>query len=79
MHFLVTCKFNMDIITTEKKWRHRLFRRSMAAYSVVSGGMWLKFELIQALMHILVNCKYEQDRIKQTIKRGDTFLFCFWN
>ena len=30
------------------------FRCSRAVNSVVSGRIWLKFELIQALMHVLV-------------------------
>ena len=28
------------------------------------GGIWPKFELIQASMHVLVTCKNEDDRIK---------------
>ena len=35
-------------IATEKKWQHRCFRRSRAAYSQVSSGIWPKFDLIQA-------------------------------
>ena len=32
--------------------------------TVVSGWIWLKFELIQAYMHVLVSCKNEEDPIK---------------
>ena len=28
------------------------------------GGIWLKFELIQAFMHVLDTCKNEEDPIK---------------
>ena len=35
-----------------------IFRRSMTAYSVVSLGILTKFELIQALIHVLITCKY---------------------
>ena len=28
----------------------------------VGGGIWPKFELIQAFMHVLVTCKNEDDR-----------------
>ena len=28
------------------------------------GGIWLKFELIQAFMYVLVTCKIEEDLIK---------------
>ena len=30
----------------------------------VGGGIWPKFELIQAFMHVLVTCKNEDDRFK---------------
>ena len=30
----------------------------------VGGGIWPKFELIQAFMHVLLNCKNEVDQIK---------------
>ena len=49
-------------IATEKKWQHRFFRRSRAANSQVSNGIWPKFELIQAFMHVLITCKYQKDR-----------------
>ena len=29
-----------------------------------SGCIWPNFELIQALMHVLITCKYEKDPIK---------------
>ena len=32
--------------------------------SGVGGGIWPKFELIQAFMHVLVTCKKEDDQIK---------------
>ena len=41
-----------------------IFRRSMAANSVVSGLIWPKFELVRDFMHALVTCKYKKDRIK---------------
>ena len=40
-----------------------IFRRAWADNSRV-GGIWPKFELIQAFMHVLVTCKNEDDRIK---------------
>ena len=51
------------------------FRCSRAAYSEVSGGILPKFELIQALMVILVTFKNEEDPIKKEGARGlTTFL-----
>ena len=41
-----------------------IFRRARADNSGVGGGIWSKFELIQAFMHVLVTCKNEDHRIK---------------
>ena len=41
------------------------FRRARADNSGVGGGIWPKFELIQAFMHVLVTCKNEDDQIKK--------------
>ena len=58
--------------TTEKKWKHHFphyksmgvfLRRSRAANSIVGGPIWLKFELIHNIMHVLVTSKFEKDRI----------------
>ena len=38
-----------------------IFRRGRADNSVVVGGIWSKFELIQVFMHVLVTCKNEDD------------------
>ena len=40
------------------------FRRSRATNSEVSGGILLKFELIQAFIVVLVTCKNEGDPIR---------------
>ena len=42
----------------------QFFRRARADNSGVGGGIWPKFELIQAFMHVLTTCKNEDDRIK---------------
>ena len=43
---------------------HHFFRCARADNSGVGGGIWPKFELIQALMHVLVTCENEDDRFK---------------
>ena len=49
-----------------KKIRSKIefFRWARADNSGVGGGIWLKFELIQAFMHVLVTCKNEDDQIQ---------------
>ena len=67
MHVLVAYKFKMDLINSDQeKVATSIFRCSRAANSVVSSGIWPKFELIQALMYVLVTCKYEKDQIKKS-------------
>ena len=60
---------------TEKKWWSRFFRCSRAANSIVSGGIWPKFKLIQAFMHVLIICKYEKDPIKKQPRKRDDVVF----
>ena len=43
---------------------YQFFRRARADNSGVGGGIWPKFELIQAFMHIPLTCKNEVDQIK---------------
>ena len=40
------------------------FIRSRAANSAVLGPIWPNFELVQDVMDVLVNCKHEEDPIK---------------
>ena len=41
-----------------------MFRCVKADNSGVGGGIWPKFKLIQAFMHVLVTCKDKDDRFK---------------
>ena len=40
----------------------------MAGNSVVRGLIWLNFKLIQALMYVIITCKYEKDPIKNSVE-----------
>ena len=40
-----------------------------------SGRIWPNFELIQALMHVLITCKYEKDPIKN---RAENMMTSFY-
>ena len=63
------------IIQSEKKLKHQFFRRLRAAYSVVRGWIWPNFKHIQALMYVIITCKYEKDPIKNNRdKRGNTIF-----
>ena len=66
MDVLVTCKYEKDPIKNEgarvdTTLYINFFRRARADNSGVGVGIWPKFELIQAFMHVLVTCKNEDD------------------
>ena len=66
MDVLVTCKYEEDPIKNEgarvvTTLYSIVFRRARADNSGVGVGIWPKFELIQAFMHVLVTCKNEND------------------
>ena len=69
MDVLITCKYEEDPIKNEgarvlTRLYIKIFRCARADNSGVGGGICLKFELIQAFMHVLVTCKNEDDRFK---------------
>ena len=54
---------------------HQFFRRLRAANSVVRGWIWQNFKLIQALMYVIITCKYEKDPIKNNREKAATPFF----
>ena len=63
------------IIQSEKKWKHQFFRSLRAANSAVLGRTWPNFKLIQALMYVIITCKYEKDPIKNNREKEATPFF----
>ena len=67
---LITCQYEDDPIKNRgakvfvHNIIHQFFRRARVDNSEVGGGIWPKFECIQVLMHVLVICKNEDDRLK---------------
>ena len=62
-------------IQSEKTWKDQFFRRLRAANSVVHGRIWPNFNLIQALMYVIITCKYEKDPIKSNQEKVATPFF----
>ena len=85
MYVLITCKYEKDPI--KNSWENvmtsffplwvygNFFRRSRAANSVVGGQIWLKFELIRDIMHVLITCKFEKDWINSKGEKVLTSIF----
>ena len=66
MVVLLTCK-NEEDPNQRKSFHniiHQFFRCARADNSGVGSGIWPKFELIQAFMHVLLTYKNEVDQIK---------------
>ena len=63
------------IIQSKKKWKYQFFRCLRVANSVVHGRIWPNFKLIQALMYVIITCKYEQDPNKNNREKGATPFF----
>ena len=40
-----------------------------------SGWIWQNFKLIQALMYVIITCKYEKDPIKNSREKVETSFF----
>ena len=62
-------------IQSEKKWKDKFFRRLRAANSAVCGQIWLNFKLFQAIMYVIITCKYEKDPIKNNREKLATTYF----
>ena len=70
-------------ITTKKQWRHLFpiislrgyFRRSRADNSLVGGPIWLKFELLLNIMHVLDTYKSKMDWINNIREKVVTSSF----
>ena len=85
MYVLITCKDEKDPI--KNSWENvmtsffplyiygNFFWRSRAANSVVGDQIWLKFELIQDIMHVLITCKFEKYRINSNGEKVVTSIF----
>ena len=85
IHVLITCEYEKNPNKNSGENVMTLFsplyfygdfsRRSRAANSVVGGRIQPNFELIQALMHDIVNCKYVKDPIKSLRENVMTSFF----
>ena len=77
MHIIIICKYEKG--SDEKKPRKSgdtvfvIITLSVAIET--SGLIWPNFELIQALMYVIITCKYEKDPIKNKREKVATPFF----
>ena len=65
MYVIITCKYELNPIKKcLRKLDDAVFPNvTLSVAMETTGRIWPNFELIQALMHVLINCKYEKDPI----------------
>ena len=77
MHVIITCKYEKDLIKKQpRKSGKNVF--SIISLSVAMGTrsrIWPNFKLIQALMYVIVTCKYEMNPIKSSREKVATPFF----
>ena len=68
MYVIITCKYEKDPIKNNREKVAKLFFQiiTLSVAMETSGQIWPNFELIQAFMHVLIACKYEKDRMKNS-------------
>ena len=64
-----------DKKTTEKRWQHRFSIITISVAIATSRRILPNFKLIQALMYVIVTCKYEMDPIKNSREKVATPFF----
>ena len=77
MHVIVTCKYE------KKQMKNSQEKVETPFYTIVilsvtmdtSGWIWPNFKLIQALMYVIITCKYEKDLIKNSREKVETLFF----
>ena len=82
MYVIITCKYEKDQIKNSRKKVETsffplqaygdFFRLSRAANYAVGGPISPKFELVRALMHVIIACKYEKDQMKNSREKVET-------
>ena len=68
MYIIVTCMYEMNPIKNVQENVMTPFfpTITLSVAMETSGRIWPNFELIQALMHVLITCKYEKDPSKNS-------------
>ena len=77
MHAIITCKYEKDRIkNSREKVATPFFSIITLSVAMETGRrIWPNFKLIQALMYVIVPCKYEMDPIKNSREKVATPFF----
>ena len=77
MNVIITCKYEKDPIKNNREKRgNTVFQIiTLSVAMETSGRIWPNFELIQALMYVIITCNYEKDPIKNNREKEATPFF----
>ena len=77
MHVIITCKYEKDRIKNSREKVATPFSLlvTLSVAMGTSSRIWPNFKLIQALMYVIVTCKYEMDPIKNSREKVATPFF----
>ena len=85
MYVTITCKYEKDQIKNSREKVDTsffplyaygdFFRLSRAANSAVGGPVKPNIVLVQALMYVIIACKYEKDQMKNSQEKVETPFF----
>ena len=77
MHAIITCKYEKNWIkNSREKVATPFFSIITLSVAMETGRqIWPNLKLIQALMYVIVPCKYEMDPIKNSREKVATLFF----
>ena len=77
MHIIIICKYEKDRMKKKlRKSGDTIFAIITLSVAIETSGLiWPNFELIQALMYVIITCKYEKDPMKNKREKGATPFF----
>ena len=73
MHVIITRKYEKDRIKNSQNKVATSFYPiiTLSVTMKTSGRIWPNFKLIQALMYVIITCKYEKDLIENSQEKVD--------
>ena len=77
MHVIITCKYEKDQMKKKpRKSGDTVFPIITISVTMETSGLiWPNFKFIQALMYVIITCKYEKDPIKNSREKVETSFF----
>ena len=77
MHVIITCKYKKDQMKNSREKVETPFFPIITLSVTMETSGWIgpNFKFIQALMYVIITCKYEKDPIKNNREKVETSFF----